>query len=98
MAYLAELLREDNHEPLLALCDYYNFIDDTTIHDFLEKRGFSNWVNYADQYRRLYEDDWTPDWDYLQSFETDYTESKNFQQLLMSDPIFSERTTSASRT
>lgn len=87
MGYLAELLRQDGHEPLLALCDYYNFIDNTGIHDFLEKRGFSNWVNYADQYHRLYEDEWTVDWDFLQSFEADHTDSKNLQQLLMSDSI-----------
>lgn len=87
MAYLAELMRKDGHEPLLALCDSYNFIDDDGIHDFFNERDFTDWVNYSDQYRRLYREDWTVDWDYLRRFEVNNTDSKNIQQLLMSDPI-----------
>jgi len=89
MGYLGELLTEDDHRVRLALCDYYNFIDDTSIHDYLESRDISDWVNYADQYQRLYEDNWSVDWEFLQSFEEEYTDSKNLQQLLMSDPILS---------
>jgi len=87
MAYLAELLESDGYECRLALCDYYNFIDSDWIHEFLESRGITDWVNFAGQYRRLYDDDWTVDWSYLQSFEANHTDSKNLQQLIMADPI-----------
>jgi hypothetical protein len=89
MAALAEQLREEGHEPLVAHCDYYNFIDDNHIKSFYQNRGFTDWVNFADEYENLYSGNWSVDWDYLRNFESTYCDSKNLKQLVMSDPLLS---------
>lgn len=89
MAYLTEQLRSAGHEALVAHCDYYNFIDDNHIREFYRDRDFTDWVTYEEEYERLYTDDWDVDWDYLSEFESTYCDSKNVQQLVMSDPLLS---------
>jgi len=85
MAVLAQRLQEDGHDVLVAQGDYYNFIDDEYIHQFFDERDFEAWVNFADEYEQLYQEDWSVDWDYLRSFEEQYCTTKNVQQLLMTD-------------
>jgi len=89
MAHLAEKLRSEGHEAIVAHCDYYNFIDDNHIREFYRERGFTDWVTFEEEYEQLYDTEWDVDWGYLSEFEETYCESKNIQQLVLSDPLLS---------
>jgi len=89
MCELAQHFERDGHEAWIVNGDYYSFIDNTSIRNWYLKQGFTRWVNYEEEYRKLYTEEYVVDWEYLESFEKQYCKTKKLQQLIMSDSILS---------
>lgn len=89
MCRLAKLLEEDGHEAWVVNGDYYSFIDNTSIREYYRKHNLDRWVNFEQEYRKLYTTEYKVDWDYLKSFEKRFCKTKNLSQLIMTDPILS---------
>ena len=84
---LAKRFQKNGHKVKIVNCDYYNFIDDSSIEEYYQKQKFDAWENFSNKYRYLYKNNSTVDWEYLREFESKRCVNKNIQQLLMSDPV-----------
>lgn len=85
---LAKRLESDGHKILLMQGDQWHFLSGQTgLQEYFDDHGFERWVNFEAAYERLYEEDWAVDWPYLRQFERDYCESKNLEQLILSDAV-----------
>lgn len=89
LSLVGKRLEDDGHDVLLVLGDYHNFINNESIRRFIRRHGVDNWVNFSDEYQSMYRSRWDVDWDYLEEFERTYCANKNFQQLLLTDPLLS---------
>ena len=90
MCELARHLERDGHEVWIVNCDYYTFIHDTSVREWYRKHNFTKWLNYEEEYRKLYTRNYTVDWDYLKSFEERFCITKNLHQLIMTDRNLSQ--------
>ena len=86
---LAKLFERDGHECWIVITDYWSFIDNQRVQDWCSERGFTKWIDFEAEYRKLYNTEFEVDWAYLKSFETRYCRTKNLQQLMMTDMILS---------
>lgn len=89
MCELAQRLERDGHEVWIVNCDYYSFIDDSSIRNWYRDKGFTKWVSFEEEYRKLYTEEYDVDWGYLKSFEKRFCVTKNLHQLIMTEPIIS---------
>jgi len=85
---LAKRLENDGHNVLLMQGDQWHFLSRRAdLPAYFDEHGFDRWVDFQTEYERLYEDDWTVDWDYLRAFERAHCEHKNIEQLILSDAV-----------
>jgi hypothetical protein len=86
LSVLARRFQEDGHQVLLAQGDVYHLLNENKISEFVQRQNITS-VNYKNEYERLYDSDWSVNWEYLRKFEEAYCKSKNVQQLMMTDQI-----------
>lgn len=86
LSTLAQRFQEHGHEVLLVHGDTHNFLNNESIRNFYRDTNFDSWINYEEEYKKLYRSDWEVDWSFLDEFEKEYCIRKNFQQLLLTAP------------
>ena len=84
---LARRLERDGHTAWIVNGDYFTFIDSQSVYNWYRSHGFTRWVNFEEEYRKLYTEDYAVDWGCLESFEKRSCVTKNLNQLIMTDPI-----------
>jgi len=87
LARVAKNLKSLGHTPKIIVGDTTHITNDSNIIGYMNELKFDNWISFDKQYKSLYNTSHDVDWDYLRQFEQRYCQTKNLNQLVLTDPI-----------